>query len=674
MTLRLVWLVAATAAVVTASAQQPAPAGRQPAVGSPTQAGAPGAPQPSPPTGLILGRAIDAVTSRPLAAVTVAVASGAPGGPALPAGATRVLTDTEGRFVLRDLPAGTFTITATKPGYVAGAYGKRSASGTGQPLELGDDDRRGDVTIALWKYGVIGGRVVDEASEPMPGVQVRVLRRSVVAGEWRLSQTANQPTTDDRGLYRIDSLVPGQYIVGVVSAVAAMPTDLYENYVQAVSSGTSSEFSRSVDPAASLSPGAAFRMGDQVVLPGMIGIGAAQSLPVAPEDGARLFVYPTLFYPSVPTVTQAELISVAPGSERPNIDFQLRPAPSLTISGSVLGPDGPLPNTALQLLPSGAEVLQREYGFEAATTVSNRRGGFTFLGVVPGQYLIRVVRTPQRPQSTSSGITSVVQVGSTTITSFSTVGQAQPPIPTEPTLSGALSVSVGQNDVSGLTVVLHPGARIAGRVEFNGSAQKPAPAALAQISLLVDPSDGHSAGSLSSNSLLSRLQVDAQGLVHSYQFPAGKYTVRSGGVVGWTFAGAFLDGKDVSVTPFELSADVEGLVVKYTDRPGELSGTVRDDSRAVDRSVGVLLFPADPREWRDYGLGARRFRSIATSTGGTYRLSNMADGDYFVVAVSDDIPEWQDVSVLKKLAPLGVRVSISQGDKKVQDLKVGVLR
>jgi len=628
---------------------------------------------------LILGRAIDAVTSLPLAGATVSVAASAVNSPTVPAAPTRVLTDSQGRFVVRDLPKGSFNISATKPGYVAGAYGKRSPSGSGQSLELSDGEQRGDVTIALWKYGVIGGRIVDEAGEPMPGVQVRILRRAIVAGQWRLVQAGNQPATDDRGIYRTDSLVPGQYIVGVVSAIAALPTELYEGYAMAIAAGTSQEFSRSIDPAASLSSSAALRVGDQVLFPGNSapGIGAAQSLAVRPEDtDRRLFVYPTVFYPSAPTVTQADVVTVAPGVVRSNIDFQLRPAPSVSVAGSVVGPDGPMPNTALQLLPSGTEMLQREYGFETATTVSDRRGAFKFLGVVPGQYVIRIVRTPQRPQTTSTAATSIVQVGSSTIFSYSG-GASTAPIPNEPTLSGALSVSVGPNDLSGVTVIVQQGARISGRVEFNGATQKPAPAAVAQVNVLVDASDGRSPGSPIASGIMGRLQVDAQGAVHSYQLPAGKYLVRSSsGAQGWTFAGAFLDGKDVSVTPFELGAsDVENLVVKYTDRPAELSGTVRSDARFVDRSVDVLLFPADPRGWTDYGVTPRRFRSVVTSRSGTYRISNVADGDYLIVALADGLPsEWQDAEVLKKLAPLGSRVTIAEGDKKVQDLKVEALR
>jgi hypothetical protein len=187
MTRRLLWILAA---IVLASAPQGALVLSQTGPAPPQPPRAPGAPQvaaATSATGLILGRVIDATTTRPVAGATVAVAAAAapgPGGPFTPA---RVLTDSQGRFVLRNLPAGPVTVTAAKPGYVPGAYGKRSPSGAGQPLELADGEGRADVTISLWKFGVVGGRITDESGGPMIGVQVRILRRAIVAGKWRLT-------------------------------------------------------------------------------------------------------------------------------------------------------------------------------------------------------------------------------------------------------------------------------------------------------------------------------------------------------------------------------------------------------------------------------------------------------------------------------------------------------
>src|SRR5579862_8156328 len=78
-------------------------------------------PQPLP-TGLILGSVVDAATGRPVsgAIVTLQGVGNAP----------RAMTNASGQFVFRKLPKGRFGLTATKPGYVEGAYGRRRPGGS----------------------------------------------------------------------------------------------------------------------------------------------------------------------------------------------------------------------------------------------------------------------------------------------------------------------------------------------------------------------------------------------------------------------------------------------------------------------------------------------------------------------------------------------------------------
>ena len=161
-------------------------------------------PPPSPGTGLILGRVVDGTSGRPLGDVTVTLTP-----PAQGPGATssRVLTSGDGYFLFAGLPRGGYSIAASKGGYVPGAQGKLHPSGSGQPLDLTDGGRLTDVTIPMWRYASVSGTVVDEAGEPLVGVQVRLLRRSIVAGAWRLT-LASTEATDDRGVYRAAQLVP----------------------------------------------------------------------------------------------------------------------------------------------------------------------------------------------------------------------------------------------------------------------------------------------------------------------------------------------------------------------------------------------------------------------------------------------------------------------------------
>ena len=104
-------------------------------------------------SGLIVGQAVEANSTRPIggALVTLGFAGARP---------IQVLADGEGRFVFRTLPKGRFNIAATKPGYVDGAYGRLRPSGQSLSLELADGERVSNVKVPLWKYGAIAGAIL----------------------------------------------------------------------------------------------------------------------------------------------------------------------------------------------------------------------------------------------------------------------------------------------------------------------------------------------------------------------------------------------------------------------------------------------------------------------------------------------------------------------------------
>ena len=55
------------------------------------------------------------------------------------------------------------------------------------------------------------------------------------------------------------------------------------------------------------------------------------------------------------------------------------------IEGTVVGPDGPVPNVGVRLAGDFAHDLSNEPTWESALTVADGRGRFTFLGVPQGR-------------------------------------------------------------------------------------------------------------------------------------------------------------------------------------------------------------------------------------------------------------------------------------------------
>ncbi len=485
------WLLFLALAMPAATAGRQA----QPAPGPPP-------PPPKPGTAFILGRVVDAGSGRPIAGAIVSLigTSGAvpgappivpegfveglvPGGPSQP---RQVVADSEGRFVFRGLTQGSLGLSVRAPGYVVGAYGQRRPGGPSRQIALEDDQKVMDATIRLWKFASIGGRMVDEAGEPAIGMSLNLVRVTTVGGRRRLVP-AGIATTDDRGAYRFGSITPGTYMVHMRSTVTTVPTPFIEAYEQSIGQGlTNSDIFRDMMSAGiSTSPGV--RVGDnQIQLSNMIG----RALPPPPPrpDGA-LWVYQSVFYPGATLSAQATPLTLASGEERSGIDLQLKLTRAVTVSGTVTGPDGPVAMLALRLQPGGIEDFTSDNGLEAAATVSRADGSFTFLGVPSGQYTLRGQKVPRPPLAAGSGMTMVIQSGSGGIAMSSGPGTPTP-TPTEPTLWAQTSVSVGESDLPGVSISLARGARVSGRIEFEGGAAKPAPDRLAQMSVSMTSADG----------------------------------------------------------------------------------------------------------------------------------------------------------------------------------------
>ncbi len=123
------------------------------------------------------------------------------------------LTDEQGRFELRELVGGRYTVIASRSGFVGVQYGQRRPNERGTPVDVAPGQRLDKLTIALPRGGVIAGRVMDEFGEPLAEVQVQVLRSVFMGGSRRMMPAGRGDTTDDQGAFRIYGLQPGEYVV-----------------------------------------------------------------------------------------------------------------------------------------------------------------------------------------------------------------------------------------------------------------------------------------------------------------------------------------------------------------------------------------------------------------------------------------------------------------------------
>lgn len=638
----------------------------------------------APATGFILGRTVDVNGGAAVGGAIVSLSLSAGAGPVAPAapGATsaslrfpiRVVSDPDGRFLFHDLPKGSYALSATKAGYGETSYGRRSPSDVaGTLLVLDDAERKGDADLILWKLASISGSVTDDAGEPVVGLPISVLRRTFIGGRPRFTQAGAQVTTDDRGVYRVPSLAPGEYIAGIITTETT--TSLAWKTASAtafrVDSGAANrELGRSMPSPFGVILAFGQRVGHFSMSNAM-----APGVPAPPVVGEKVFVYATSFYPSVSAPSKATVITLASGDDRAGVDFQVRPTPTVRVSGTLTGPDGPEGGVGMELIDATTEESDRDPVFAVADCVSDGSGDFTFLGVPLGSYVIRVQKNPPQPdQNQNAAMTTVIQTpDGGMITTSSGFGSASPPVTSDPTLWAQVPVSVTGPDVTGIAVALRTGARLSGRVQFIGSKAQPTAAQLAQMSVNIQAAGGRTQAALTINGgafYSTRGSVDADGQFRTYQFPPGRFVIRATvPAPGWTLASVMFRGRDVADAPIEVGGeDLADILITFTDKPSELSGTVHG-APGVDAAATVLVFPADPAQWMDYGPTARRLRSLRPSTDASYRTTLPA-GDYLVVAIHSPVPTtWTDPSYLKQLAPMATRVTMADGANKVQDLK-----
>ncbi len=385
-------------------------------------------------SGLLLGQVVDADTGRPVAGAVVTLGGGPPvqiaqataGGQPSPQPTS--LTNAQGHFLFRDLAKSTYTLSMQAPGYLNSSYGQRRPDGgPSRSVDLADGQRAIDVVIRAWRVGVITGRIVDETGDPVVNTTVRAVRKE---GGGRLTMGFQAPT-DDRGIYRLANLVPGEYLVMLPSTFTSVPSALTGS-LSNTTAALNSPLSRDVPGLLgfALGGGVAAIVNGMAVLPGLTG-GSNANLP-PPKANERIKAYPTTFHPAALTPDAAVTVRVASGAERSGVDLQLTLMPMFSVSGIVEGPTGPMPTMGIRLVPAFGSALSNDSNVETAVTATGPDGRFTFLGVPAGQYDAKALRVP-RPTAPPSVQTVISLDGGGGMVSFGSASPNLPAIPDEPT-------------------------------------------------------------------------------------------------------------------------------------------------------------------------------------------------------------------------------------------------
>lgn len=199
--LLIVMLLSCNAGIAMAQSETPAkPAA--PSATPPIQKSATKQKTETPVTGTIKGH-LSSTDGQPLINANVMVQS-LTGSPV----AKPTRPDAEGKFAFDNLIPGAYIVMATAPGYID------QSMALGNPLQWPRYLIGSDVSINMVKGGVITGLVTNSKGDPIVGVPVQATSASPgVSSMLSIVGGTGISETDDRGVYRIYGLLPGQYIV-----------------------------------------------------------------------------------------------------------------------------------------------------------------------------------------------------------------------------------------------------------------------------------------------------------------------------------------------------------------------------------------------------------------------------------------------------------------------------
>ena len=587
---------------------------------------------------VVRGRAVYDDTSRPVRRARVMLITEGGAG----RGEYAALTDGRGDFVVRGVRAGSYYAFVDVPGALSpvgfvSIEEMRAAPGT---PDLGEGRRFFDlvevdgkqdvnVTVHARRGASISGRVSYADGDPAVNVGVSLMRRTADGRvrKYLTGATASALAglrTDDRGMFRLTGLPPGEYLVGVNESV---------NH------------------------------------------GAEGNTNSASDDLAGMFrgmFTPQLlmtFYPSATSAKEAGVVKVAAGDERADVDITIPERDLRTIAGVVRSRRGGRPVARARVsitrrndpLASGGPLADYyesvEYGPNSTTT--DAEGRWQLREIPDGPYTINV-KPPEEyeeaPAVVASNMNSTdanannanvaVVMNTNGVVEYSPPRRKRSYAPTR----RDLEVS---GDVSELVVEVADGARVTGTVTVEGGTA---------------PRYGHvSLVRIGEGAAAADYAATYSGSVDGGRFavegmPPGRFALQSS--IGGGGGAAYLksitwNGKDLMREPLELGegASAEGVRVVYARNPATLHVSVRGAAgKRPPGDIIVSLVPADISAWSPHSMPS----FCAAGDTGMCPIT-AAPGEYRVVAMRRPSSPNAYEQEVRRRAAAAPRVTLREG-------------
>jgi hypothetical protein len=281
-------------------------------------------------------------------------------------------TGDDGRFGFAGIPQGKYELSAAKRGYLTESYQQHDEFSTA--IAVGPDRISDDLVFHLMPQAIFFGTVSDEAGEPVRRAQVRLYEDRERDGI-RSTQQRQTVITDDRGVYEVANIPPGNYFL----SASAQPW-----YA-----------------------GSANRQRLPVELRNTQATAVNSALDVA---------YPLTFYPNAISSDDAIPIPIR-GGERIEANITLNAQHAMRLQLPVANSrDGGF----------GVSMAQNIFGqLEPMPTniQMNNDGGIEISGVLPGQYEVTVTHSEGQSPPVSTRFTADIADGATQLAGDSGGGE-----------------------------------------------------------------------------------------------------------------------------------------------------------------------------------------------------------------------------------------------------------
>lgn len=339
---------------------------------------------------------------------------------------------------------------------------------------------------------------------------------------------------------------------------------------------------------------------------------------------------PTSYYPGSPNPGDAQAIKVSAGETIGGISIVMMPSRAARLSGRAVTASGVPAASVFVNLVSRTGGPQHSL----STTQADSNGAFTFGAVPPGQYYL----VGHNPSANDAATPK----------------------------SAFASISVSEDDIDGIRLVMLPWAVLSGRVVAEPNLVASFNRSTARVEL-VRPGLGGPFDSLKRTAPVSNdgtFEISA---------PAGRQVLRAAALPeGWMLKGVRTRQGELPDFMVDLTSGtpLSGVELIVTSQGARLIGTVSTATGEPAQQFVTVVFPRD-RERRFWYSG--RVAVVRPNADGEYRSELLPPGDYFAAAIETmSIGQETDRSFLASLERIAVRVTLGESETKSLALTLAV--